>query len=79
MKTVGLYPEDTRIYYVSIDFVVMNNPYNGNKPTIIMRHPGSPDMEVLQRLLDKLGFELVGQPWFREDGLWCCEVKEVDS
>lgn len=79
MKTVGLFDTDTRIYYVDIDFVVVNNPYNGGKPVIVMRHLGVPNPRRILQVLKEVNMELVGQPFVRDDGLWCHEVKEREG
>jgi len=74
-KTVGLCEKDVRLYYVDIDFVVMDNPYNGGKPTVVMRAQGQPNVRVIEQLLERLEMERVGEPYFRDDGLWCSEVR----
>lgn len=79
MKTVGLFEEDTQLYYVDYNFVVVDNPYDGRKPVIIMRHIGDPNMKHVYTILKRVGMELVGQAVRREDGLWLQEVKEVSD
>lgn len=80
--TVGLFPQDTRLYYVDLDFAVINNPYNGGKPVILMRHRGVPSKtqwQAINKILRQLHMRLVGKSEFREDGLWYHEVKEVSE
>ena len=77
MKTVGLFEQDTHIYYTDTNFVVLENPYNGGRPIIVMRHPGIPDMTVVYDILERVNMVLIGEPIIREDNLWYQEVKEV--
>lgn len=75
MKTVGLFDKDSRIHYIDLDFVVINNPYNGGEPVIIMRHAGEPNLKDIELVLNKLNMKLVGEANYREDGLWYHQVK----
>ena len=78
VKTVGLFDEDARIYYVDHDFVVINNLYNGDRPIIIMRHLGTPSPERIEYILKEVNMKIVGKPFTRDDGLWTCEVVEKE-
>ncbi len=77
MGTVGLFERDTFLHYIDYEFVVLNNPYNGGKPVIVMRTLGNPNLDKVKEVLRKIHFELVGEPSRRSDGLWYQEVKET--
>jgi hypothetical protein len=81
IKTVGLFEKDVRIHYIDLEFVVVNNPHNGNSPVILMRHLGEPSADqyaAIASVLNKLNMMLVGQPSYREDGLWYQQVREKE-
>jgi len=70
----------TRIYYSSPLIVIMNDPFNGNTPTLVLRQIGNPTEEIwkeIRRVLRLCKMELVKIPYVREDGLFCQPVKEV--
>ena len=77
MKTVGLFKEDTRIYFVNDNFVVMKDPDNEGI-ALCKRHPGELTKEDYSEIVDillKTGMKAKGNVHFREDGLWCCTVE----
>ena len=79
LKTVGLFEEDTLIYYIDKDVVVANNPYNGGHPTVFMLKPGPPVQEAVHKALKTVKMALTGEPQWRKDGLWYQEVKEASD
>lgn len=78
MTTVGLFNKDSQIYFINRRFAVINNPHNGNVPTLIKRSQGEPlesDWIKIHSILKSINMELKGDSFKREDGLWCSELK----
>lgn len=75
MVMTGLFKEDSHVYYVDNDYVVVNNPYDNDNPTLVKRKGGDPDDIRVRKLLHTVGMKLDGQPFYREDGLWCSRLK----
>jgi len=74
--------EKARIYYLSPQIIVMDNPCDGGCPVVVLRHKGTPldkDWELIRKVLSLCNMELVGESNFRPDGLWYHTVigKEV--
>lgn len=65
-----------RIYYSNPRIIIIDNPYNGNSPTLVVR-TGEPDWEEIKRILKLCNMNLVGESYIRKDGLFCHPVKEV--
>jgi len=86
VKTVGLYEVDSRIYYIDQTVVVIDNPDN-LIPTIIVRKniDGcdiiTKDMLMMKvrKIVKDLGMKLVGEPYYRSDGLWSQELEVKDG
>lgn len=82
MKTVGLIDKDTHLYFINSEFVIMDDPCNGNTPTIVKRHKGEPTEEEWKKIKSALALvemKLIGEAFTREDGLWCHRTKEVSD
>lgn len=72
---VGLFNQDTRIYYVDKEYVVIDNPTDNFAPTIVHRTEGDPNPERVKTILALLGMMLDGEAFSRSDGLWCHKLK----
>lgn len=66
---------DSRVHYVTVEYAVVDNPYEGFCPTLIKRHPGDPDEKEVTKILNLLGMLKFGEPYYRSDGLWCHKLK----
>jgi len=80
MKAVGLIDKDTHFYFISSEFIIMDDPYDGNTPTFVKRYKGEPTEEEWKKIKSALALvemELIGEAFTRSDGLWCHRVKEV--
>lgn len=73
---IGLVEKDCHIYYVNCNYAVLDNPRDGDIPTIVKRAVGDPDRKEVDRILYKLGLSLNGESFYREDGLWCNRLIE---
>ncbi len=78
-KTVGLYTEDTRLYYIDKDFVVLDDPIG--VPTLIKRTPGDPTRMQVTEVLKAAKMEVVAYAYHSQEGLWYqhLKAKEVNS
>lgn len=77
MKTVGLFSQDTRIYFVNDKLVIMKHPHNGGV-LLCKRQPGEPtkdDWTEIAKALLTTNMKAKGEAYIREDGLWCCSVE----
>lgn len=79
MTTVGLYDEDTRIYYMDERFVVLDPPGMHNTPLLIKRTIGKPTHKEVLDILRKVKMHPIGEGSFRSDGLWCQFLKEKSN
>ena len=74
--------KEVRIYYSSPLVVIMNDPFNGDTPTLVLRQVGDPTKETwkeIRRVLKLCKMELVKTSYIRKDGLFCQPVKEVSD
>jgi len=78
VKTVGLFNEDSRIYFIDDNYIIMDNPYDGGT-VLCKRLPGEPageDWKAMAKALLTANMRAKGNAYIREDGLWCCLVEE---
>lgn len=79
MNLLGLYEADSHMYYVDKEYAVLCNPFNNNKPTIVKRSSGEPDLGRVERILSFLRMKPAGERSWREDGLWNQELQECSG
>jgi len=70
----SLTEKNSRLYYVDKKVVIMDYPYNGTGPVIILRRPTDKptgkDWKSLNKALNLCGMVLKGVPQVRSDGFW---------
>ena len=67
------------LQYVDSEFVVMNNPFEGGRLTLVKRSLGEPGGEALNTVLNKVHMQLDGDNYYNEKGKWCCYLKELNG
>ena len=71
MVSVGLFDKDSRLHYVDVGYVVVDNPQDNLTPTIVKRDHGEPSEKEVMEILNRLNMLKFGEPFYRSDGLWC--------
>lgn len=80
MKTVGLNDKDTRLYFVSKVFVIMDNPETCSPVVVLRSHIGFPtdkEKKEIREGLKRCSMKLTGASTFRKDGLWVHPVVQI--